>query len=140
AELPVGPAGGRAELLGSAPIAAPSMDPAKCRVAKSSQRTGLARRGEAKRNFKLRLRLVEVFRIGRPASPADQESRPSLVTLRLLRHRELDRLLSKRQGCLRPARQQRHLSKTYQQSRLVRYDVHLFGVADSAQCELQPLL
>src|SRR5262245_66550058 len=75
------------------------MDTAKRRVTESNQRAGLACRGETTRHVKLLLRFVEVLRIRRPASPADQESRPCFVSFCLLRHRDLHRLSSERESC-----------------------------------------
>src|SRR5262245_61870021 len=55
--------------------------------------------GETTRHVKLLIRFVEVLRIRRPASPADQESRPCFVSFCLLRHRDLQRLSSERESC-----------------------------------------
>src|SRR5215471_10993619 len=80
---------GGLEFLCPALITALGMDTAKRRVTESNQRAGLACRGETTRHVKLLLRFVEVLRIRRPASPADQESRPCFVSFCLLRHRDL---------------------------------------------------
>src|SRR5262245_63131794 len=97
------------------------MDTAKRRVTESNQRAGLACRGETTRHVKLLLRFVEVLRIRRPASPADQESRPCFVSFCLLRHRDLQRLSSERESCFNLAPYQGYLSTPYQQPTLVPY-------------------
>src|SRR6266446_5616562 len=78
-------------------IAAAGLDPAKRRVAKSSQRASFACRGEAKGTVKLLLWFIEGLRlIRRQVGTADQESRPCLVSFRLVHRRNRSCLLSKR--------------------------------------------